>query len=70
MNDWIEHPFDREDREIREAFARKDAEISRLKALLTRAADALDQFHGRYYVIENCDCAVCKLTRELRKAAQ
>jgi hypothetical protein len=45
-------------------------EINELKSLLARAVEALEEFHGPYYVIENCDCAVCKLTRELRKAAE
>jgi hypothetical protein len=47
-----------------------EAEIKRHKDLHIRAAEVLDHFHGSYYVIENCDCAVCKLTRELRKAAK
>jgi hypothetical protein len=37
-----ESEWEREDREIHEAFRAKDAEIARLKALLCRAAEALD----------------------------
>lgn len=52
-----QHPWDREDEEIRQAFAEKDAEITRLKALLSRAATALD----------NGDLAILEEMREASK---
>lgn len=39
---YEEDPYEREDREIREAFAKKDKEIARLKKLCVAAADALE----------------------------
>jgi len=52
---------------IRKAFKEKDAEIERLKALLTRAADALHRWAS------HASCPTPKtddLIEELRKAAE
>lgn len=54
-------PFDNRDWDLRQ-IAEKDAEIDRMKALLTRAADALESYQLQDYE-QN-------LIAELRKAAE
>jgi hypothetical protein len=64
VNEWIEHPWEREDREIREALEKKDAEIERLKVLVNRAASSLVIWASKD------SFATQELIKELRKAAE
>lgn len=49
----------------------KDEEIARLKAQLTRAADALRSMHLNDGIIQpHPDCHWCRLIAQLRKAAE
>jgi hypothetical protein len=50
MSDWIEHPWDREDREMREAFAKKNAEIAYKNKLIIELADALADCGTKPYI--------------------
>lgn len=55
---------------LQEEINEKDAELERLKALLTRAADALDDYVGPQGPDNQIDLSGMQLVQELRKAAE
>jgi hypothetical protein len=48
MSDWITHPWEREDEEIRQAFAEKERQLLESKQLITELANALVNDHIWY----------------------
>jgi hypothetical protein len=62
-------PFDNRDWDVRQ-IADKDAEIDRLKALLSRAADALQAWHEDSELTFDSLRREEELVAELRKAAE